>query len=271
MPELPEVETTRAGIAPYSVGRSLHGIDIWETRLRWPVPAELAECLQGATLLGLRRRAKYLLFDWDVGLMIVHLGMSGSLRLVNPTTPRKTHDHLQFLFAEDRVLRYHDPRRFGCVLWHGQNNTPHPLLAELGPEPLGPEFAGDYLHQRAAGRKVSVKHFIMDQATVVGVGNIYANEALFRAGIHPARAAGRVSRERYDHLAMAIREVLAAAITQGGTTLRDFVNGQGEPGYFAQSLAVYERAGLACVRCGEPIKQMRIGQRSSYYCGKCQR
>ncbi|MDX1804105.1 MAG: bifunctional DNA-formamidopyrimidine glycosylase/DNA-(apurinic or apyrimidinic site) lyase, partial [Alcanivorax sp.] len=219
---------------------------------------------------GLRRRAKYLLVDLEAGQLLIHLGMSGTLRVVDAGLPVRKHDHVDMVLDSGKVLRFNDPRRFGTVLLESDAGG-HALLQALGPEPLGEAFTGQWLFARSRGRKVAVKNFIMDNATVVGVGNIYAQESLFLAGIHPSRAAGRISRERYERLADAIRQVLAQAIEAGGTTLRDFTRADGQPGYFAQSLSVYGRAGLPCQVCGMPLKADRHGQRSTVYCGQCQR
>lgn len=271
MPELPEVETTRRGIEPFVLGQSVARLVVRERRLRWPVPLDLAEKLEGREILRLDRRGKYLLFAVDGGALVAHLGMSGSLRVAARDAPVKKHDHIDILLGSGACLRYHDPRRFGCLLWAEGDPLAHPLLAELGPEPLAPGFTGAYLHSAARGRETPVKTLIMDGRLVVGVGNIYANEALFRAGIDPRRAAGKVSLQRYERLAEAIREVLQQAIAQGGTTLRDFVNASGKPGYFQQTLAVYGREGEPCRICGGPIRAVRLGQRSTFYCPRCQR
>ena len=271
MPELPEVETTRRGIEPHILGRTVVGVHVREGRLRWPIPEDLADRLQGKAVLGLARRGKYLLCAVDGGALLVHLGMSGSLRVAAAGAPLKKHDHVEILFAGGPCLRYHDPRRFGCLLWAAGEPLAHPLLAELGPEPFDAAFSGAYFHQAARARKTPVKTFIMDSHVVVGVGNIYASEALFHAGIDPRRAAGRVGPGRYEVLAGRVREVLRRSIEQGGTTLRDFVNAQGRPGYFQQTLAVYGREGLPCVLCGETVLGVRLGQRSSFYCPRCQR
>jgi formamidopyrimidine-DNA glycosylase len=271
MPELPEVETTRRGIAPHITGRSVARVLVREPRLRWPVPHELVEQLPGRTILAVDRRGKYLLLGTAAGTALVHLGMSGSLRLVDADTPPGTHDHVDIVFADGRALRFRDPRRFGSLLWTTHPSEEHPLLRDLGPEPLDGEFSGDYLFTLARGRKVAVKHFIMNSHVVVGIGNIYANEALFLAGIHPRRAAGRIGRDRYDRLAAAIRRVLNESITAGGTTLRDFINGVGEPGYFAIQLRVYGRGGEPCPGCARPINEYRQGQRSTFYCPACQK
>lgn len=271
MPELPEVETTRRGIEPHLVGTRVHSLIVRQKQLRWPVPDELAERVSGAQILRVTRRAKYLLIETSHGTLIIHLGMSGSLRIADDTLAAETHDHIDLHFGDGKMLRYTDPRRFGAWLWCEQAADQFPLLASLGPEPLSDTFNGDYLFDRSRGRKLAIKSFIMDSHTVAGVGNIYANEALFMAGIHPLRAAGRISRARYARLADSIRSVLAAAIRQGGTTLRDFLNSEGRPGYFQQSLHVYDKATTPCSRCGTAIRETRSGQRSTFYCPRCQR
>ena len=272
MPELPEVETTRRGIAPHVEGRRVATVVVRQPSLRWPVPVELPRLLRGQQIQALERRAKYLLFRAPRGTMLVHLGMSGSLRIVPATEPVRKHDHLDVCMDGNTVLRFHDPRRFGCVLWvPGQALLEHPLLAALGPEPLAPDFDAAYLYARARGRKTAIKSLIMDGRVVVGVGNIYANEALFGAGILPTRAAGAVSLARCARLVDEIKAVLARAIEVGGTTLRDFVGGDGKPGYFQQTLTVYGRAGQVCQRCAAELKECRLGQRSTVYCPRCQR
>ncbi len=270
MPELPEVETTLRGIAPVLKGQRIDAMVIRNPSLRWPIPATV-QLAVGQTVIGLQRRAKYILIDLGGGGLLCHLGMSGSLRICEPDAPLKKHDHFDIVLANEQCIRYHDPRRFGALLWWDAPALDHPLLKELGPEPLQAGFNGEHLWQRARGLRVAVKNFIMNGKVVVGVGNIYASEALFMAGIHPSRAAGRVSVARYRALAEAIRDVLGRAVRQGGTTLRDFVNSSGEPGYFAQDLLVYEREGKGCFQCNSPIKRKVIGQRSSYYCPRCQR
>lgn len=270
MPELPEVETTRRGIQAAVEGHRVTAVTVLEPRLRWPVPAELAE-LRGQRITAISRRGKYLLLHTRAGVALVHLGMSGSLRLVQPGTPRRTHDHIELALDSGWLLRFHDPRRFGCFLWLKTPPDAHPLLADLGPEPLGDGFDGHHLFLRSRGRSAPVKAFIMDSHVVVGVGNIYANEALFKAGIHPLRAAGRIGADRYDRLAGEIRTILAYAIERGGTTLRDFVNGHGEPGWFQLELDAYGRAGEPCRRCGAPLKEARLSGRSTVYCPHCQR
>jgi formamidopyrimidine-DNA glycosylase len=270
VPELPEVETTLRGVRPYLEGRRIADLKVRDGRLRYPVPRDLGETLAGQRIHGLRRRGKYLLLDLDLGTLLIHLGMSGSLRVLSATTEPGPHDHLDLVLVDGPCMRLRDPRRFGVFLWLAGPPETHPLLAHLGPEPLGDGFDGDYLHRMARGRRTAVKSFIMDGGVVVGVGNIYANEALFLAGIHPNRAAGRIGLDRYRTLVGRIRAVLAAAIEQGGTSLRDFVQEDGSPGYFAQSLQVYGRTGEPCPTCAGPIRLRRIGQRSSFYCPRCQ-
>ena len=271
MPELPEVETTRRGVEPLVVGRRVTAVRVHDSRLRQPVTRNLGEILTGQRLLHLHRRAKYLLFVFQRGTLIVHLGMSGSIRVVNSEVARLPHDHVEILFGTRRCLRLRDPRRFGLMLWTEGDPRAHPLLRDLGPEPFAEAFNADYLRDRADGRSAAVKNFIMDGHIVVGVGNIYASEALFRARIHPARAAGRVSRARYAELTLHIRQVLEEAIEAGGTTLRDFVRNDGEPGYFRHDLKVYGRGGEPCVSCKWPLSMRVIGQRSSFFCSRCQR
>ncbi|NNL56361.1 MAG: bifunctional DNA-formamidopyrimidine glycosylase/DNA-(apurinic or apyrimidinic site) lyase [Pseudomonadales bacterium] len=271
MPELPEVETTKRGISPHLVNRVISRVDVRERRLRWPVPRGFAQRIAGHKVLHITRRAKYLLFQLEHGYFMVHLGMSGSLRLAGANEPLLPHDHLIFHLPNGHSLRLNDPRRFGSALWLGQQPEQHPLLRALGPEPFAAACSANYLFERSRKRKVAIKNFIMDNHIVVGVGNIYASEALFLSGIRPRRAAGRVSRAEYSLLLENIRTVLQASIEQGGTTLRDFVGGDGKPGYFQQTLRVYGKAGIACTVCGTAIKQVAIGQRSSFYCPACQR
>ena len=270
MPELPEVETTRRGLLPHVAGRRVLAVTVRRADLRWPVPAAIKRDLPGQRIGDIERRAKYLLLHTDAGSALIHLGMSGALRVLAPEVPVGSHDHYDLLLDSGRVLRYTDPRRFGCLLWQAPG-TLHPLLAELGPEPLSADFDGDYLWRRAHGRSAPIKTFLMDQRIVVGVGNIYAAEALFAAGIHPLRAAGRVSRARCAALADAVKRILEHAIARGGTTLRDFISPDGLPGYFEQELTVYGRAGLPCKRCGHTVNMITLGQRSSFYCPHCQR
>lgn len=270
MPELPEVETTRRGIEPHLVGQRVSRVIVRERRLRWPIPEDLDVCLSGQRIEAVERRAKYLLIKAQAGTLIAHLGMSGSLRLVDGELPVGKHEHVDILLESGMALRYTDPRRFGALLW-SEEPLSHVLLANLGPEPLGDDFDGDRLFRLSRGRSMAVKPFIMDNAVVVGVGNIYASEALFAAGIDPRRAAGTISRARYLKLAEVIRQILAQAIECGGTTLRDFVGGDGKPGYFQQELFVYGRGGEFCKRCGAGLREIRLGQRSSVFCGGCQR
>lgn len=270
MPELPEVETTRRGIEPHILGQHFIGVLIRDARLRWPVAADLAQHLVGRRVLAVRRRAKYLLIDVAGGTLIVHLGMSGSLRVVAHELPAQAYDHIDWQFDNGLCLRLRDPRRFGAALW-----TPaaalHPLLAELGPEPWDPEFTGAYLYRKSRKRVRTVKDFIMDSHVVAGVGNIYASEALFAAGIDPRRPAGRLAALRYERLAQAIRDTLERAIAAGGTTLRDFLGSDGRPGYFRHALQVYGRADAACPRCGGAVKSTIIGARSTFFCPRCQK
>ena len=270
MPELPEVETTRRGLAPHVVGRRVTRVVLRRPDLRWPIPREVQAVLPGQRIDAIHRRAKYLLAETAAGSALLHLGMSGSLRVLPADAPVRAHDHVDIVLDDGHALRFHDPRRFGCLLWQAPGET-HPLLAGLGPEPLSEAFDGDYLFQRSRGRKVPVKSFLMDQSVVVGVGNIYATEALFLAGIAPLRAAGQVSRGRYAALAQAAQSTLAHAIERGGTTLRDFIHPDGAPGYFEQELRVYGRAGQPCPRCGRTLRHASIGQRASVWCGHCQR
>ena len=271
MPELPEVETTRRGILPHVLNRTIRAVTIRQQQLRWPLPAGLARELIGSRVKTVGRRAKYLIFYLEHGCVILHLGMSGSLRIVPAAAPAGRHDHVDIIFSGDTCLRLRDPRRFGSIHWTRGNPLEHPLLRHLGPEPLEQGLNAAYLYDRSRHKTQSVKSFIMDSRTVVGVGNIYASEALFRGGIHPVRKAGNVSLRRYGGLAASIRDVLHAALAKGGTTLRDFVGGDGAPGYFRLELNVYARAGEPCRNCRGSIRQIRQGQRSTYYCPHCQR
>lgn len=269
MPELPEVETTLRGIEPHLLNERIAQITVRDPRLRWPVPADVKEA-EGQQFVNLRRRGKYLLLGLEQGGLIIHLGMSGSLRVMHHPAPPEKHDHVDVELENGVCLRFNDPRRFGAFLWVEGAMENHELIRDLGPEPLSGEFTAEHLYRHSRGRRVAIKNFIMNGHIVVGVGNIYASEALFTAGIHPQRSAGRIARQRYENLAAAIRDVLERAIRQGGTTLRDFVNSDGAPGYFAQDLLVYDRAGRDCFQCGGPVRQKVIGQRSSYYCPVCQ-
>ncbi len=271
MPELPEVETTRRGIAPHIAGRRVREVTVRQRQLRWPVSRRLDSDLPGQRIDTVDRRAKYLLLGTQAGTAIVHLGMSGTLRVLPRSAPPAAHDHLDVTLDDGAVLRFNDPRRFGSWHWTRRPPATHPLLKDLGPEPLGDDFDGAHLYRRARGRRAAIKNLIMDSHVVAGVGNIYASEALFRAGIHPARPAGRIALARMVTLADAIRAVLGEAIRQGGTTLRDFTDSDGQPGYFQQELLAYGRAGEPCTRCGEPLRHRVIGQRATYFCVRCQR
>jgi len=270
MPELPEVETTRRGLRPLVEGRRIATITIRQRQLRWAIDREV-DGIAGQTITALQRRAKWLIWRLESGSLLWHLGMSGSFRGWKHPPAAEPHDHVDVQIDDGYLVRFTDPRRFGALLWGGDNPLEHPRLAALGPEPLGDEFDGERLWRMSRGRKASVKLFIMDAKTVVGVGNIYASEALFAAGIHPRRPAGRISRARYEALAGTIRQTLADAIELGGTSLRNFTVGDGTPGYFGQSLKVYGRGGEACPACGGPIRREVIGQRSTFFCPRCQR
>lgn len=271
MPELPEVETTRRGLVPHLVGRRIRDVVVRNRNLRWPVPRDLRARLRGEEVLAIRRRGKYLLFDCRRGHLLVHLGMSGRLTLVAEACPVRTHDHVDVMLEGEQRLRLTDPRRFGAMLWVSGPPERHALLRGLGLEPLEPGFDGPTLRRLAAGRRVAVKHFLMNGRLVTGVGNIYASEALFRAGIHPLRSVARISRARWQRLARAVRDTLEGALAAGGTTLRDFASADGTPGEFQVECAVYGREGQPCRACGAPIRALRQGQRSTFYCPGCQR
>lgn len=271
MPELPEVETTRRGLLPHLEGRRIAAIRVRDRRLRWPVPRDLGKRAVGRTIRAIARRGKYLLIDCESGWLIVHLGMSGSLRVLAEDTPAGKHDHVDLVLDSGMMARLTDPRRFGAVLWQPADAKPHPLLAHLGPEPLEPGFDAAALHQRLHGRRAAIKASLMDSRIVVGVGNIYASESLYRAGINPRTAAGRVSLQRCVRLVEAIQTTLAAAIEAGGSTLRDFVGADGGAGYFQQNYFVYGREALPCRVCGTAIRALRQGQRATFYCPRCQR
>ena len=271
MPELPEVETTRLGIAPLIKAQRVKNVLIRDDRLRWKIPSVLKTKLQQQRILDVKRRGKYLLFSTSTGCVILHLGMSGSLRYLRADTPVKKHDHVDIIFTNGYCIRFNDPRRFGALLWTTEDPLKHPLLVKLGPEPFSDEFTADYLFRRSRKRSVAIKNFIMNSQIVVGVGNIYANEALFDAGIRPTVAAGHISKRRYKILVEAIQHILKKAIKSGGTTLRDFTASDGKPGYFSQHLNVYGKNDNACANCGHKIRQIMIGQRASYYCPHCQR
>lgn len=270
MPELPEVETCCRGIMPHLLQQQVAAVIVRQAQLRWRVPANI-QALVGQTIQQITRRGKYLLLTTQQGTAIFHLGMSGSLRIVSVATAVRKHDHIDIVLANKQILRFHDPRRFGALLWTTTDPFDHALLCHLGPEPLTDTFDGQWLFQESRRRSINVKQFIMDSRIVVGVGNIYANEALFRAGIKPNLAAGKISLARYQRLAAAIKHVLQAAIERGGTTLRDFVGGDGEPGYFIQELLVYGRGGEACKQCHKILHEVRLGQRTTVFCTRCQR
>ena len=268
MPELPEVEITRRGIEPFVVGKTITGVTVRNPNLRQRVPRNIARMAVGQRVERLQRRGKYLLFESDAGSLIVHLGMSGSLRVIEPQSAPRKHDHVDLVFGGS-ALRLRDPRRFGLVLW-SRDASRHPLLARLGVEPLGEQFSPDFLYGVTRGRDVGIKQLLMNATVVVGVGNIYANESLFRAGIHPRLSVKRLSRARCARLVDAVRETLVAAIAAGGSSLRDFVHSDGASGYFQQHFYVYDRAALPCRVCGTGIRVARLGQRSSFYCSTCQ-
>ncbi len=270
MPELPEVETTCRGIAPHITGKTIQHVIIRHRQFRWRVPDELEHTLIGLSIQQVARRAKYLLLHTVNGTLILHLGMSGSLRIVSLEQAAAKHDHVDVIFDEKTVLRFNDPRRFGAVLWTTQPISDHHLFVQLGPEPLSADFNGALLYRLAKNRKTPVKSLIMDSHIVVGVGNIYANEALFMAGILPTRLAGEISLAQYKQLAACICQVLQNAIAMGGTTLRDFVNADGKSGYFQQQLYVYGRAGQPCVNCQQPLSAVRLVNRSTVFCALCQ-
>ncbi|MCD2517033.1 bifunctional DNA-formamidopyrimidine glycosylase/DNA-(apurinic or apyrimidinic site) lyase [Massilia sp. G4R7] len=281
MPELPEVEVTRRGVAPHIEGRIVETAVLRREGLRWPFPPDLAGLLAGRRILATGRRGKYLLINFEHGTLIVHLGMSGHLRVLPPGVEPRKHDHFDLVVADPdigpssrQVLRLHDPRRFGAVLWHGEHEgelEAHMLLRGLGVEPLGDGFSGALLHRETRKRSAPIKQVLLAGDIVVGVGNIYACESLFRAGINPKTPAARISRARYDRLAEAIKDILAAAIVQGGSTLKDFIAVNGQSGYFQQTYFVYDRAGVPCRNCGTPVRQIKQGQRSTFYCVQCQR
>ena len=271
MPELPEVETTCRGITPHLLGQKVKQVIIRNRNLRWPITRSLSSDIKNQTITSIARRGKYLLLNTEIGSLIMHLGMSGSLRILPSATEPAKHDHFDLVTTHGKCLRLHDPRRFGAVLWTRKSPYEHKLLKDLGPEPLTDDFNGQYLFNRSRGRKRNIKTFIMDSKIVTGVGNIYASEALFMAGIHPQRAAGRISEQRYEKLVNAIKNVLMAAIQQGGTTLKDFTQTDGKPGYFKQQLNVYGRAGENCKQCSHVIKHLVQAQRATYYCSHCQK
>ena len=271
MPELPEVETTRRGLAPHVVGRRVAQLHVYDSRLRWPVPADLRDRLVGRAIDGVDRRSKYLLFRLGTDTLLVHLGMTGSLRVYRKPPPRRAHDHVDIVLDDGTLVRYNDPRRFGAMLWVGAPASAHPLLRSLGPEPFDRAFDSSYFWHATRSRTAAIKLALMDNKLVVGVGNIYANESLFRAGIRPTVPARRVSRPRLARLVEEVRAVLSEAIAKGGSTLRDYVDARGEPGYFQLDYFVYGREGEPCHVCGSAIQQRRLGARASFYCPQCQR
>lgn len=269
MPELPEVEVCRLGITPHLKQQSVANVIVRNAQLRWPIPAEVNSII-GKEINAIERRAKYLLLRFDSGTLLLHLGMSGTVRVIDKSTEVAKHDHFDLVLANGKALRLNDPRRFGAVLWLAEHQDEQGLLTKLGPEPLSDEFTAGYLFAKAKNRKVPIKTFLMNNHIVVGVGNIYANEALFQAGILPTAHAGSLSCQRLDSLTEIIKSVLAAAIKQGGTTLKDFTQADGRPGYFAQSLQVYGRVGQACTSCQTPLEEIRQANRSSVFCPICQ-
>jgi formamidopyrimidine-DNA glycosylase len=271
MPELPEVETTRRGIEPLVASKVVERVLIYNGSLRWPVPQELINVLPGQQVISVGRRSKYLLFSFSSGTMIVHLGMTGHLRVDSMHAARRKHDHVEIVFTDGTALRYNDPRRFGSILWTISDPLQHVRLATLGPEPFDSNFNAAYLYTLSRNRKVAVKPFLMNAQVVVGVGNIYASEALYCARIAPSRPAGKVSKASYERLVKAVEIILSEAIVAGGTTIRDFANSDGKPGYFTQELCVYGRAGQKCKSCDTLVKQARLGQRSTFYCPRCQK
>ncbi|MFO7813061.1 MAG: bifunctional DNA-formamidopyrimidine glycosylase/DNA-(apurinic or apyrimidinic site) lyase [Pelovirga sp.] len=271
MPELPEVETVCRGIAPCITGKVIQELILRTPKLRLPLDPQLCRVIPGQTITTVSRRAKYLLLETDQGGLLIHLGMTGVLRVLPAGTSENKHDHVDLIFTDGTCLRFTDPRRFGIFVYSPGTLLDHPLLKKLGPEPLSDSFGGEMLYRLSRGKSQPIKVFIMDQKVVVGVGNIYANEALFRAGIHPARAAVRIGRQRYQRLVIAIQEVLRAAIDAGGTTISDFADSEGRPGYFRRELLVYGRSFAPCRYCGRAIHTCRIGQRSTFYCSNCQR
>ena len=270
MPELPEVEVSRLGISPHLEQQRINKIIVRQQQLRWLVPQDIHQS-EGLIIERIRRRAKYLLLDTALGSIVLHLGMSGKLHVVPAKTALKKHDHIDIVLDNGLCLRFNDPRRFGACLWQAHGLPELAVFKALGPEPLTHDFEGLYLYQRSRGKSVAVKNFIMDNKVVVGVGNIYANESLFLAGIDPRKSADKVKKKDYLQLALIIKQVLAKAIEQGGTTLKDFAQADGKPGYFAQELKVYGRNGQPCLQCHHIIQSQTIGQRNTFFCVQCQR
>ncbi|WP_295900251.1 bifunctional DNA-formamidopyrimidine glycosylase/DNA-(apurinic or apyrimidinic site) lyase [uncultured Vibrio sp.] len=269
MPELPEVEVSRMGISPHLIGQTIRSFTFRTPKLRWDIPQELKQ-MEGEVIRSISRRAKYLIIESESGSAIVHLGMSGSLRVLDTEIPAAKHDHVDLKLCSGKILRYNDPRRFGAWLWMPKGES-HSVLERMGPEPLTDEFSAEFMAERAKGKKVTVKQFIMDNKQVVGVGNIYACESLFSARVHPTKPAGKVTKKAWVSLVTEIKIVLARAIEQGGTTLKDFAQADGKPGYFAQELSVYGNAGKKCPICSSLIEELKIGQRNTFFCGKCQK
>ena len=270
MPELPEVETSRRGIAPHLLHKTIHHIIIRQPKLRWPIPMDITRLFPGETIHSIARRGKYLVLSTDIGSLILHLGMSGSLRIVDQSTPPKKHDHVDIVCDDGTCLRYTDPRRFGCLLMTLDDPLQHHLLKKLGPEPLSADFNAHYLMHKTTNKKIAIKLLMMNSQVVVGVGNIYANEALFKAGIHPEQPAGKLTHAQAVRLVKAIKQILHRAITAGGTSLQDFTQSDGKPGYFKQALQVYGRGHQACLQCGAPLVEMKLGGRQTVFCDRCQ-
>lgn len=270
MPELPEVETSCRGIAPHLGGQTIAKLIIRQPQLRWLVNQELEHLLVGQTITSITRRAKYILLQTAIGTLLIHLGMSGSLRILAKDAPLLKHDHIDLILNSGQCLRFNDPRRFGAFVWTTADPYQHSLLIHLGPEPLTASFDGNYLYQQSRNKTLPVKTFIMDSKIVVGVGNIYANEALFLAGIHPQLSAKKLTKAQCSQLAATIKQVLSSAIELGGTTLRNFVSSEGKPGYFKQQLYVYGRGGKMCKHCKTTLQETRLGQRTTVYCSTCQ-
>lgn len=271
MPELPEVETTRLGILPHTLGKTIHFADIRQNKLRWRISENFSAEIAQMTVLAVKRRAKYLIIELQTGIILIHLGMSGSLRFLTQYKPPEKHDHVDIVFTDGSLIRYHDPRRFGAILWFAGIAEHHPLLSKLGPEPLSTAFTGKYLYQALSNKKSAIKLAIMDNAIVVGVGNIYANESLFGARISPLRIANTLTEDECKRLVSQIKKTLKKAIEMGGSTLRDFVDSNGKPGYFQQTYAVYGRANLPCKKCKTPIEHQKLGQRATFFCPSCQK
>lgn len=270
MPELPEVETSRRGIKPHIINQTIIDVIVRQRQLRWPIPASLKKQLNQQSIQAVDRRGKYLLLNTQAGTLIIHLGMSGSLRICPVNSEAEKHDHLDIVFSNQKILRLRDPRRFGCVLFSRNDPMQHKLLISLGPEPLSSDFDVDYLYNMTRNKKASIKSVIMNSHIVVGVGNIYANESLFKSGINPKRSASNISYQRYKMLVEEIRRILIAAIQQGGTTLKDFTREDGQPGYFQQTLSVYGKPNQPCPQCSRPIRMIKQQQRATYYCPHCQ-